>query len=60
MSLIEWIHVIVMAVLAVLIIISLFWWVFALANGIFAMGPFIGLMAGIAVSGILSDREHTK
>lgn len=58
MSLIEWIRIIVMAVLAVLIIISLFWWVFAIANGIFALGPFLSLMAGITIAGILSDKEQ--
>ena len=58
MSLIEWIHIIAMAVLAVLIIISLFWWVFALANGVFALGPFLSLMAGIIIAGLLSDKEQ--
>ena len=58
MSINEWIRIIVMAVLAVLIIISLFWWVFAIANGIFALGPFLGLMAGIIIAGLLSDKEQ--
>lgn len=60
MTWLEIIHIVAVAALTLLIIISLFWWVFALAHGVFALGPFIGLMAGIAVSGILLDREPTK
>ena len=52
--------VILTAVLALVIIISLIWWVSALANGVFALTPFVTMMTGITVAGILTDREHSR
>ena len=60
MSISEWIHIIAMAALALLIIISLIWWINALTHGIFALTPFITMMTGITVASILTDREHSR
>lgn len=51
-------YVILTAVLALVIIISLLWWVAGLAHGVFALGPFISLMIGITVAGICSGERR--
>lgn len=58
MSINEWIHIIAMAVLALIIIISFLWWAIGLAHGIFPLTQFITLMAGIIIAGLLSDKEQ--
>lgn len=60
MTTLEWLHSLLTAVLALAIIISLIWWVNALANGVFALTPFITMMTGITIAGILTDKEHTR
>lgn len=46
--------IVLTAVLALVIIVSLLWWVSGLAHGVFALGPFTSLMIGITVAGICS------
>ena len=60
MTSIEWLRALTTAALALLIIISLIWWINALTNGIFALTPFITMMTGITIAGILTDREHSR
>lgn len=52
--------IVMTAVLALVIIISLLWWVSGLAHGVFALTPFITMMTGITIAGILTDREHSR
>ena len=55
----ELMHSLVMAALAILITVSLFWWVYALSNGIFALAPFFSLLAGLTVAGITGkEADH--
>ncbi len=51
-------YVILTAVLALVIIISLLWWVSGLAHGVFALGPFTSLMIGITVAGVCSGERR--
>ena len=60
MTSIEWLRALTTAALALLIIISLIWWINALTHVIFALTPFITMMTGITVASILTDREHSR
>lgn len=51
--------IVLTAVLALVIIVSLLWWVSGLAHGVFALGPFISLMVGITVAGICSGERRS-
>lgn len=51
--------IVLTAVLALVIIISLLWWVSGLAHGVFALGPFTSLMIGITVAGICSGGRRS-
>ncbi|MDN5980084.1 hypothetical protein [Bifidobacterium mongoliense] len=51
--------IVLTAVLALVIIVSLLWWVSGLAHGVFALGPFTSLMIGITVAGICSGGRRS-
>ena len=50
--------VVVMAVLLLVMFFGFAWWIYALARGVFAVGPFVALMASIIVAGILSKGDE--
>ncbi|MEK0215807.1 hypothetical protein [Bifidobacterium mongoliense] len=50
--------IVLTAVLALVIIVSLLWWVSGLAHGVFALGPFTSLMIGITVAGVCSGERR--
>ncbi|MEK0217273.1 hypothetical protein WM014_00180 [Bifidobacterium mongoliense] len=50
--------IVLTAVLALVIIVSLLWWVSGLAHGVFALGPFASLIVGITVAGVCSGERR--